>query len=189
MASLTRRTPRSSEGASMRSLRDTTRNERSVPRSYDRIVWPGRAPNRVEVLRTSLEPHLDIVRVQGLASSRGWSAPLLVPLFVGKPLDDILDLQFIATSPAQSQKADGFVPITAYVRAGARQSLQGRARARGRGMRSKSGRSPAATAPRSRSTIARLASARSLPIVAVRKPGRRASCVARTCRRARQWCV
>ena len=67
----------------------------------------------IEVLQTTLEPRLDIVRVQGLASSKGWSAPLLVPLFVGKPLDNVLDLQFIASSPAQSQKADGFVPIVA----------------------------------------------------------------------------
>lgn len=67
----------------------------------------------VEIIRTTLEPRLDIVRVQGLAASRGWSAPLLVPLFVGKPLDNILDLQFIASSPEQSQKADGFVPINA----------------------------------------------------------------------------
>jgi hypothetical protein len=67
----------------------------------------------VEVLRTSAEPKLDIVRVTGLASSQGWSSPQLVPTFAGKPLDDILDLQFIATMPQQSQKADGFVPVGA----------------------------------------------------------------------------
>jgi hypothetical protein len=67
----------------------------------------------VEVLRTSTDPKLDIVRVTGLASSQGWSDPELVPTFAGKPLDDILDLQFIATSPLQSQGADGFVPMGA----------------------------------------------------------------------------
>ena len=67
----------------------------------------------VEVLRTSAEPRLDIVRVTGLASSQGWSAPELVPTFAGKPLDDILELQFIATSPLQSQAAEGFVPMGA----------------------------------------------------------------------------
>jgi transposase len=30
---------------SMRSLHDTTRNERALPRFYDRIVWPGTAPS------------------------------------------------------------------------------------------------------------------------------------------------
>jgi hypothetical protein len=67
----------------------------------------------VEIVRTSMEPKLDIVRVTGLTGSQGWSAPQLVPTFAGKPLDDILDLQFIATVPEQSQKAEGFVPIGA----------------------------------------------------------------------------
>jgi hypothetical protein len=67
----------------------------------------------VEVLRTAIGPKLDIVRVIGLTGSQGWSAPQLVPTFAGKPLDDILDLQFIATMPSQSQKAEGFVSISA----------------------------------------------------------------------------
>ena len=67
----------------------------------------------VEVMRTSTEPKLDIVRVTGLTGSQGWSAPQLVPTFVGKPLDGILDLQFIATMPDQTQPAEGFVPIGA----------------------------------------------------------------------------
>src|SRR5215472_5165916 len=67
----------------------------------------------VEVLRTSADPRLDIVRVTGLTSSQGWGDPELVPTFAGKPLDDALDLQLIATSPLQSQAADGFVPIGA----------------------------------------------------------------------------
>ncbi len=67
----------------------------------------------VEVMRTSTEPQLDIVRVTGLTGSQGWSAPQLVPTFVGKPLDGILDLQFIATMPEQTQTAEGFVPIGA----------------------------------------------------------------------------
>jgi len=64
-------------------------------------------------LRTSTEPKLDIVRVTGLTSSQGWTAPQLVPTFWGKPSDDVLDLQFIATAPVQSQAAEGFVPIGA----------------------------------------------------------------------------
>lgn len=67
----------------------------------------------VEVLRTSTDPRLDIVRVTGLASSQGWSDPELVPTYAGKPLDEVLDLQLIATAPLQSQAADGFVPIGA----------------------------------------------------------------------------
>jgi hypothetical protein len=67
----------------------------------------------VEVMRTSVEPKLDIVRVTGLTGSQGWSSPQLVPTFAGKPLDGILDLQFIATMPLQTQPAEGFVTISA----------------------------------------------------------------------------
>jgi hypothetical protein len=67
----------------------------------------------VEILQTSNEPKLDIVRVTGVTSSAGWSAPQLVPTYAGKPSDDILDLQLIATIPEQSQDAEGFAPIGA----------------------------------------------------------------------------
>jgi hypothetical protein len=67
----------------------------------------------VEVIHGALDPKVDVVRVTGLASSQGWNAPQLVPFFYGKPADDILDLQFIASPPEQSQKAEGFVPISA----------------------------------------------------------------------------
>jgi hypothetical protein len=67
----------------------------------------------VEVVQTSAEPKLSIVRAQGLVASKGWGGPFLAPVFVGKPLDGILDLQFIASTPDQSQAADGFVPISA----------------------------------------------------------------------------
>jgi hypothetical protein len=67
----------------------------------------------IEVIQMTLEPKVMEVRVTGLASSEGWSAPQLIPFYYGKPLDDTLDLQFIGTSPPQSQKAEGFVPISA----------------------------------------------------------------------------
>src|SRR5215469_10231902 len=67
----------------------------------------------IEVLHATLDPKVDIIRVTGLVSSAGWSGPQLVPFFYGKPADDVLDLQFIATSPEQSQKAEGFQPISA----------------------------------------------------------------------------
>lgn len=67
----------------------------------------------IEVMHATLDPKEMVIRVTGLASSAGWSGPQLVPFFYGKPTDEVLDLQFIATSPQQSQKADGFVPISA----------------------------------------------------------------------------
>jgi len=69
----------------------------------------------VEVMRSKGEPFQDIVRVRGVTGSPGWAAPELVPLFVGNPGDHILDLQFIAEVPAESQPAQGFVAISAIL--------------------------------------------------------------------------
>jgi hypothetical protein len=79
----------------------------------------------VEVIRTSIEPKLDIVRVTGLTGSQGWSAPQLVPTYIGKALDGILDLQFIATMPDQTQPAEGFVPNRRGFSHGGRPPVQG----------------------------------------------------------------
>jgi hypothetical protein len=79
----------------------------------------------IEVLHGTLDPKIDIVHVTGLVSSQGWSAPQLVPFFYGKPADDILDLQLIAASPQQSQKADGFVPISAMFTLGTGHPFKG----------------------------------------------------------------
>jgi hypothetical protein len=67
----------------------------------------------VEIMRTQNQPELDIVRVTGLTGSQGWTSPELVPTYIGKPLDGILDLQFIATMPLQTEPATGFVPFSA----------------------------------------------------------------------------
>jgi len=79
----------------------------------------------VEVFRTAADPKLDIIRVTGVTSSKDWARPQLVPLFAGKPLDEILDLQFIAATPLQSQKAEGFVPISTLFTVDASQPFKG----------------------------------------------------------------
>src|SRR4029077_13482830 len=83
-----------------------------APQSY---TTPPAAPvlfiTSVEVVQTTLEPKQAIIKVRGLTGSRGWSGPQLVPLFQGDTADGILDLQFIAVTPDQTQKAEGFVPI------------------------------------------------------------------------------
>jgi hypothetical protein len=79
----------------------------------------------IEVLRSANEPKFDIIHVTGLASSNGWSAPQLVPFYYGKAADDVLDLQFIAASPEQSQKAEGFVPISAMFTLDAGHTVKG----------------------------------------------------------------
>jgi hypothetical protein len=69
----------------------------------------------VEVIRTATEPRIDIVRVTGLAASKGWSFPQLVPTSARSPSDGILDLELIATTPDQTQEAEGFVPVSAFL--------------------------------------------------------------------------
>ena len=85
----------------------------ATPRERPGAQLPVLYVTSVEIMQTTIEPHLDIVRAQGLVSSKGWGGPFLAPVFVGKPLDGILDLQFIASTPDQSQAADGFVPVSA----------------------------------------------------------------------------
>lgn len=67
----------------------------------------------VEVMRSTLEPRQDIVRVRGVTGSTGWNSPELVPLFEGQPQDKILDLQFIAEVPSSSEPATGFAAVSA----------------------------------------------------------------------------
>src|SRR5437763_7613626 len=85
-----------------------------APQAY---TTPPAAPvlfiTSVEVVQTTLDPQQAIIKVRGLTGSRGWSDPQLVPLYQGVPADGILDLQFIAQTPDQTQKAEGFVPIYA----------------------------------------------------------------------------
>ena len=69
----------------------------------------------MEVMRTVTAPQIDIVRVTGLAASKGWSYPQLVPTETGVPADGMLDLQLIATVPEESEDADGFVPVSAVL--------------------------------------------------------------------------
>jgi len=79
----------------------------------------------IEVLPAAHEPKVYLVRVTGLASSAGWSSPQLVPFYYGKSSDNMLDLQFIATSPEESQKADGFQPMSAVFTLDADVSVKG----------------------------------------------------------------
>ncbi len=87
----------------------------TAPESTPPTELPVLYVTSVEILRTSAEPEVEIVRVTGLAASGGWSVPQLVPTYPGKPSDGILDLELIATSPEQSQDADGFVPVSAIL--------------------------------------------------------------------------
>ncbi len=71
----------------------------AAPESAYSIELPVLYVTSVEVLRTTADPGLDIVRVTGLAASQGWSAPQLVLTYAGRPFDGILDLELIAPLP------------------------------------------------------------------------------------------
>ena len=79
----------------------------------------------VQIVRTTTDSKVDIVSVTGLTSSGGWDSPQLVPTYAGKPFDDVLDLQFIAAAPAQSQLAGGFAPVSALFTLDPGQSFKG----------------------------------------------------------------
>jgi hypothetical protein len=79
----------------------------------------------VELMRSQTTPQIDIVRVTGLTGSQGWSSPQLVPTYLGKPLDGILDLQFIATMPLQTEPATGFVEVSAIFPLGQDHAFKG----------------------------------------------------------------
>ena len=89
------------------------------------VVLPVLYVTSVQIVRTATDPKMDIVSVTGLASSGGWDSPQLVPTYAGKPFDDVLDLQFIAAAPAQSQLAGGFVPVSALFTLDPGQSFKG----------------------------------------------------------------
>ncbi len=79
----------------------------------------------IEIIRSQTTPPIDIVRVTGLTGSQGWSSPQLVPTYIGKPLDGILDLQFIATMPLQTEPATGFFQVSAVFPLGEGRAFKG----------------------------------------------------------------
>ncbi|MGA8756904.1 MAG: hypothetical protein WB611_11345 [Stellaceae bacterium] len=79
----------------------------------------------IEIIRSQTSPPIDIVRVTGLTGSQGWTSPQLVPTYIGKPLDGILDLQFIATMPLQTEPATGFFQVSALFPLGEGNAFRG----------------------------------------------------------------
>jgi hypothetical protein len=59
----------------------------------------------VEVMRSTHEPVLDVIRVRAITSSDGWEDGELVPLTKGKPADGTLDLAFVAQAPTDPAAA------------------------------------------------------------------------------------
>src|SRR5262245_2086600 len=53
--------------------------------------WPVMVVTSVEVLRSTRDGGMDIIRVRGLVTSDAWGEPHLLPITRGEPIDGILD--------------------------------------------------------------------------------------------------
>ena len=67
----------------------------------------------VEVMRSTHEPTLDVVRVRGIASTDGWADPEVLPITQGTPATGVLDVVLVAHPPADTSEPTGFMPIEA----------------------------------------------------------------------------
>ncbi|HET7879606.1 MAG TPA: hypothetical protein VFL55_01895 [Acetobacteraceae bacterium] len=67
----------------------------------------------VEVMRSTHEPTLDVVRVRGVASTDGWADPAVLPITQGAPATGILDVVLVAHPPADTSEPTGFMPVEA----------------------------------------------------------------------------
>lgn len=67
----------------------------------------------VEIIRSSHTPYLDIIRVRGFASSKGWEEAELIPLTRGVPADGMLQLILVARPPETASDATGYESVEA----------------------------------------------------------------------------
>lgn len=79
------------------------------------MPWPVTIVTSVEVLRSTRAGGLDIVRARGLVSSSGWTAPHLIPITQGEPVDGILDLIFQGAVSAAPAPLGPFMPFEALL--------------------------------------------------------------------------
>ena len=69
----------------------------------------------VEVIRTATEPRIDIVRATGLAASKGWSFPQLVPTSARTPRTAYLTSSLLGRSRTSHRKPKACVPVSAVL--------------------------------------------------------------------------
>jgi len=75
--------------------------------------WPISFVATVELLRS--KDGRDFVVARGLVTSKGWSAPNLIPINQGAPIDGVLDLLFEANSPAVPSPLGEFMEVDALL--------------------------------------------------------------------------
>jgi hypothetical protein len=77
--------------------------------------WPVVIVTSVEVLRSHVKGHLEIVRARGFVTSDAWGDPHLLPISQGVPVDGILDLILQAHSPGTAVPLGPFMPVEAIL--------------------------------------------------------------------------
>ena len=78
-------------------------------------VWPVVMVTSVEVLRSEKSGGMDIVRARGVVTSRTWDAPHLIPITQGKPIDDVLDVLFVASAPTTPEPPGDLMQVEAIL--------------------------------------------------------------------------
>ena len=67
----------------------------------------------VELMRSTLAPPLDVIRVWGVSTTEGWDSPTLVPITRGPSGDGMLDLLMVADSPGRAMSPTPFGALEA----------------------------------------------------------------------------
>ncbi|WP_428663726.1 hypothetical protein [Reyranella sp.] len=78
-------------------------------------TWPVVMVTSVEVLRSEKSGGMDILRARGLVTSGAWDAPHLIPITQGKPIDDVLDVLFVASAPTVSEAPGDLMQVEAIL--------------------------------------------------------------------------
>ncbi len=69
----------------------------------------------VELIRSSRDGGMDIIRARGLVTSNGWSEPHLLPITRGEGIDGMLDLIFQAGAPQDMAPLGPFMVVEAIL--------------------------------------------------------------------------
>lgn len=78
-------------------------------------IWPVVMVTSVEVLRSEKSGGMDILRARGVVTSGAWDAPHLIPITQGKPIDDVLDVLFVASAPTVPEAPGELMQVEAIL--------------------------------------------------------------------------
>lgn len=86
-----------------------------APSPEDTRPFPVMFVTSVELLRSTRDGGMDIIRARGLVTSNAWSEPHLLPITRGEGIDGMLDLIFQAGAPTEMAPLGPFMPVEAML--------------------------------------------------------------------------